>query len=117
VLWVTFYRLVGGLVPLGLLIPFHPRRRAIFLPILFPKNWKYMFPGAFLGTYVGLIVWIAGMKHTQASIASALNQMSTIFIFILAAVFLKEKVTPAKLLSVILAILGALLVSVPLSAL
>jgi drug/metabolite transporter (DMT)-like permease len=59
-------------------------------------------------------VWIAGMKHTQASIASALNQMSTIFIFVLAAIFLKEKVTRTKLLAVVLAMLGALLVSVPL---
>lgn len=34
---------------------------------------------------------------------------STIFTFILAAVFLKEPVTPAHLLAIVLAVLGAIL--------
>jgi len=57
---------------------------------------------------------MAGMKYTQASIASALNQLNTIFIFILAAIFLKEKVSTAKLAAIAMAFAGAFFVSYPL---
>jgi drug/metabolite transporter (DMT)-like permease len=49
------------------------------------------------------------MKYTTASRAAILNQMSTIFIFILAAVFLKEKITTNKAVAICLAVSGALL--------
>ena len=35
---------------------------------------------SFLGTYVGFAMWVIGMAKTSASIASILNQTSTIFI-------------------------------------
>jgi Integral membrane protein DUF6. len=49
------------------------------------------------------------MKYAFASIAAALNQLSTIFIFILASIFLKEKATLWRILAVALAFLGAFL--------
>jgi drug/metabolite transporter (DMT)-like permease len=61
----------------------------------------------------GNIAWMAGMKLTKASVAAPLNQLNTIFIFILAAIFLSEKVTKGKIIAVILATIGAILVSWP----
>jgi drug/metabolite transporter (DMT)-like permease len=66
-----------------------------------------------MATYMSNAFWLAGMRLTKASVASALNQLSTIFIFVMAALFLKEKATPRKVAAVVLAFLGALLVSVP----
>jgi drug/metabolite transporter (DMT)-like permease len=57
-----------------------------------------------------MFVWLAGMKYTQASIASALNQTSTIFIFIFAAIFLKESINLKRTIGIILAFIGSFLV-------
>jgi len=54
------------------------------------------------------------MKFAFASVAAVLNQMNTIFIFILATIFLKEKATPWKIAAVVLAFIGAFLASYPL---
>ena len=111
VLWATLWRMGAG--GLALLIPllFHPRRRLIFRALAVPANWRSMVPGTFLGAYIALVAWMAGMKYTLASVAAPLNQLNSIFIFILAAIFLKEKVTKSKMAAVALATLGAFLVS------
>jgi drug/metabolite transporter (DMT)-like permease len=51
-----------------------------------------------------------GMKYTQASIAAALNQSNNVFIFILAALFLKEPINQQRLVGIILAVTGSFLV-------
>ena len=41
----------------------------VFIPIFFfisGADWKYSLPGAILGSYVALILWIAGMKLIPA---------------------------------------------------
>ncbi len=111
VLWVTFWRMAAGGIALLAFLPFHLRRRLIIRPLAAPANWRSMVPGAFLGGYLALIAWMAGMKYTLASIAAPLNQLNSIFIFVLAAVFLKERVTKGKLAAVALATVGAFLVS------
>jgi len=108
VAWATGVRLAGGILPL-LFLPFHPARRSDFRPLLKLSTWKILAPASFLGTYLSLMFWIGGMKYTFASVASALNQLSTIFIFILATVFLKEKATPWRIVAVALAFGGAFL--------
>jgi len=40
-----------------------------------------------------------------------LNQLSTIFIFVLAAVFLKEPLTPRRTVALVMAVSGAVLVT------
>ncbi len=113
VLWATIWRMAAGSIVLGVILPFHPRRRVICRPLLSPRSWRSLVPGAFLGAFVSPVVWMAGMKYTLVSIAAPLNQLNSIFIFVLAAFFLKEKVTRAKLAAVALATAGAFLVSWP----
>ena len=109
----TGVRLVGGAVPLGFVLLAHPRRREILRPLLVPANWKALAPGSILGAYISLIIWLGGMRYTLVSVAAALNQLNTIFIFILAAVFLREKITRSKIAAVVLAFIGAFLASTP----
>ncbi len=113
VLWATFWRMTAGAVALGIVLPFHPRRRMILRPLLLNRNWRPMVPGALLGASISPVVWMAGMKYTLVSIAAPLNQLNSIFIFLLAAIFLKETITRAKIAAVGLATLGAFLVSWP----
>ena len=110
VLWVIEIRLIGAAVSLFAVLPFHPRSRKVVHSIMEAKSWKYMIPGSILGTYLALVFWIGGMKYAPASVASALNQTSNIFIFILAALFLKERITPYKIAGIIMAVAGVFLV-------
>ncbi len=111
VLWATPVRLVGGELVL-LTQALLPRHRASALAVFKPgRLWRVTLPSALLGSYLAMIVWIAGMKYTQAGIAGVLNQMSTLFVPLLAAVFLKEKLTRAKLIAVLLGFAAALVAS------
>jgi len=111
VLWATLWRMAAGGAVLLIFLGFHPRRRMIFATLAVPAHWRSMVPGTVLGAYIALVAWMAGMKYTLASIAAPLNQLNSIFIFVFAALFLREKVTRAKMAAVALATLGAFLVS------
>lgn len=109
--WVTEIRLIGGLLVLLLALPFYPHRKKIFASLANPTGWKYTLSSAFTGTYVALILWLAGMKYAPASIAAALNQTSNIFIFIFAALFLREPINRARIIGIVLGIAGTLMVT------
>lgn len=109
VLWATYVRVVAGVVTLFILVLCHPKKKEYVKELKFSKNWLLALPASISGNYLALLCWIAGMKYTTASQAAILNQMSTIFIFVLAAVFLKEKITTNKVLAIVLALAGACL--------
>ena len=70
-----------------------------------------MIAGAFMGTFLAVIFWMSGFKYTLAGRAAIYNQLSTIFITLLAAIFLKEKMNSKSWIAVGLAVVGAVLVS------
>jgi drug/metabolite transporter (DMT)-like permease len=109
--WATTVRLTGGAVVLtvqGAL----PRHRRSVLAVLRPGPvWRVALPAAFLGNYVALIFWILGFKYAQTTVASVLNQLSTIFILVLATIFLREPLTPRKSAAVAMGVAAGLIVS------
>lgn len=109
-LWATEIRLIGGFVVLFIITLFLPNRRQIFKSINTIKGYSYSIGGTLIGTYLALIVWLAGMKYTSASIASALNQTSSVFVFVFAALLLKEKITILRIIAILIAIIGVFLV-------
>jgi drug/metabolite transporter (DMT)-like permease len=109
-LWVTLTRLIGGVAVLCVLLMVHPERRAILQSVVTTSHRTYTVIGSFVGGYLSMIIWLAGMKFTQASIAAALNQTNSIFIFIFAALFLRERITPVRIGAIGLGVMGALLV-------
>ena len=109
VFWATLVRVAAATVSLFALILFHPKRKQYFSELKFSRAWLTALPASFIGNYLALLCWVAGMKYTTASRAAILNQMSSIFIFILAAVFLKEKITINKTIAILLALTGAAL--------
>jgi len=96
VLWATAIRLAGG-VAANTLRP--------------SRSWRVAIPAAFMGAYLAMFVWVAGVKFTQASTASILNQMSAIFVLPMAAIMLHERITLRKLIAVAMAIAGVVLVT------
>jgi len=109
VFWATLVRLVAGSISLVLIVICHPNRRQYLAELKFSRAWLTALPASVCGNYVALLFWVAGMKYTTASRAAILNQMSSIFIFILAALFLKEKITVNKSIAICLAVAGACL--------
>jgi len=110
-IWATEVRLVGGLIVLIVVLVFMPSRWAVLKTVLTRKKWQFTVAGSMLGTYISMVLWLAGMKFTQASTAAALNQTSNIFVFIFAAFLLKEKITKVRLVAIALGIMGALVVT------
>ena len=112
IIWCTEVRLISGTIVMAIIALFHPRRKIIFAAFKPSQEWKHMIPGSVLGAYLAMVVWLAGIKYTYASIATAINQTSVIFVFIFAAIFLKEKFTFRKMVGLILSFAGIILVTI-----
>lgn len=104
----TALRLAAGSVPLVLFAWASPKRKEHFAVFRVTPHWKWMIPGSILGTYVAMILWVAGFKYADAAVAGIINQTSIVFALLLAAIFLKEHLTRRKLLAVALAAFGVL---------
>jgi drug/metabolite transporter (DMT)-like permease len=110
-LWATELRVIGGVAALAVILVFHRRRRAIVSSVVSTRGWHYMLGGSFVGAYLAMVLWLAGMKYALASVASALNQTANVFIFIFAALLLREAITRRRTLGIVLGFAGAILVS------
>jgi drug/metabolite transporter (DMT)-like permease len=61
---------------------------------------------SFLAAYLSLILWLAGYKLIEASVASVLNQTNGTFIVFLAWLMLGEKISRRKFAGVVLTLGG-----------
>ena len=111
VLWATTVRQLGCLAVMGPIALLSPRRREILRVFRPSPTWRVSVPAAVLGSYLALMCWIAGMKYTKVGIAAILNQSSTIYILILAAIFLNEPFTRRKVVASLVAVAGIILVT------
>jgi drug/metabolite transporter (DMT)-like permease len=110
-LWATSVRLFFGGIGLIPIVFLNLGRRQNFIKNLKQiQTWKIAVPAAMSGSFLAMLCWVAGLKHTNVSVAGMLNQLSTIFIFILAVIWLKEPVTRKRIAAIILAFAGAMLV-------
>jgi drug/metabolite transporter (DMT)-like permease len=110
--WATTVRQLAALavmLPVALASP----RRGDYLRTFKPRrDWRFSLPATVLGSYLSLMLWLAGMKYTAAGTAAILNQTSTIFVLIFATLFLREAFTRRKFAAAALALLGILFVTV-----
>jgi len=67
--------------------------------------------GSIFGTFLSVIFWLAGFKYTLAGRAAIYNQLSTILIILMAAIFLKESMSKRKWIAVVLALTGGIIVA------
>jgi drug/metabolite transporter (DMT)-like permease len=107
--WATPVRLLGGELVLLVLAAVSPTHRRAVLAAFRPgRHWRYALASAVMGSYLALVLWIAGMKLTLASVAGILNQTSALFVPLLAALFLGERLSARRAGAVALGFAGAL---------
>ena len=111
-LWATTVRQLGCLTAMLPAAFASPRRGQILAALRPSRVWFHSLPGAVLGSYLGLMCWIGGLKYAKVGVAAILNQSSTIYILILAAIFLREPFTRRKLIASLVALAGIILVTV-----
>jgi drug/metabolite transporter (DMT)-like permease len=109
--WATTVRLSGGMVPLAIQATLRRHRAQVARCFRPGPAWRHLLPGAVIGSYVAVITWLVGMKYTSAGIASVLNQTSSIFVMLLAALFLSERLTIRKVAGILLGFVGAAVVA------
>ncbi len=108
-LWVAWLRISAGAVGI-LAIPWGRKGEGISRAFLPTRHTGLMIAGAVLGTWLGYYVWLKGLQLIPMSRASVLNELSLIFVFVLAALFAGERFTLRKAMAVGLAFCGSLLV-------
>lgn len=114
IVWVTGFRfLVASLVMMLWAAIRYPRalRTHLFVGFVRRDTWRTMVPMAILGPFLATLCWVGGFKYLTAGRAAIYNQLSTVFIILLAYVFLKERFTVRKAIGTALALAGSLLVA------
>jgi drug/metabolite transporter (DMT)-like permease len=110
-IWIAAFRFIVATAGLALFALARGKVDDITMGFRRRDTWKHMIPMGLLGSFFATLLWIAGFKYETPGRAAIYNQMSTVFIILLAWLILKEKMTPRKLAGIALAIAGALLVA------
>lgn len=74
-------------------------------------DWKYFICVGILGYFLTIFLIQVGISLTGASMAALLNSCTPVGVTIVAAIYLKEKITPTKVACVILAVAGTVIIS------
>jgi drug/metabolite transporter (DMT)-like permease len=88
-LWVTLLRLCGAMVGLLFLASLPSmRQRMHFVPG--DVAWHRLVLAALVGQGLSMVLWLGGYKFTSASVAAILNESASVFLVVLAALWLRE---------------------------
>ena len=105
--WMVSLRMLAGLFGMVIYLLIRREIQQTITEVTRGKhNWKGIIAASIFGSYLALLFWLAGFKYTDASIASVLNETASIFIVLMAWLFLKEPLTPRKLVGVAMTFLG-----------
>jgi drug/metabolite transporter (DMT)-like permease len=107
----TAVRLFAGLFGQILVQIMSRRGRRAFAIFKQPLAWKTLLPASVLGTWLSMILWLGGIKYTEASTAAVLNQTATIFTLVGARFILLEPVPARRWWGAVIAAAGAAVVA------
>ncbi|MEM7244933.1 MAG: DMT family transporter [Acidobacteriota bacterium] len=107
---VTLVRLSFGVLTQVAWIALVPSQRSALKVFSARSVWPTLIPASILGVYVAMMLWLGSFKWANASVASVLHQISSVFTVILAWLILKEPMTRRRALGTALAVGGAILV-------
>ncbi len=108
-LWTVELRLVGGLGGMAVMMLAPVRWKNVKQNFSRPQPWGTVMFASFLGAYFALIMWLAGYKLIDASLASVLNETNVAFIVLLAWLMLGEQLNRRKLAGIGLTLGGVII--------
>ena len=112
-LWVTAFRLFPGFIVAWIVFVLQKNKLLILQPLLKSKMILQIIVSSGLGTFIALSFWIIGYANIEKPpVASIIGQTSVIFIIILSYIFLKEKISKVRVMSILFAICGVLLITI-----
>ncbi|MEO8001975.1 MAG: DMT family transporter [Arenimonas sp.] len=103
-LWVTGLRMFGAILGMVLIATFRQELKLLKAPK--GMKWGRLVIAAFVGQFVAMVFWLAGYKFTSASVAAILNETASVFILLMAWLWLKEPLTRRGLIGVGLTLSG-----------
>lgn len=108
-LWTIELRLLGGISGLLVYMLIKGQWKSVKQNFQRPHPWFTVIAASFLASYLSMILWLAGYKLIDASIASILNETNVVFIVLLAWLMLGESVNGRKLAGIGLTVGGVLI--------
>jgi len=108
-LWTIELRIVGGVSGMLIYMLVSAQWQSVKQNFRKPQPWGTVVFAAFLGAYFALILWLAGYKLIDASVASVLNETNVAFIVFLAWLMLGEQINRRKLAGLGLTLVGVIL--------
>jgi len=108
-LWTIELRMVGGLCGMLIYVVVGSQWQTVKRNFSQPQPWGTVMFASFLGAYLALILWLAGYKLIDASVASVLNETNVSFIVFLAWLMLDEKLNRRKLTGLGLTVAGVII--------
>jgi drug/metabolite transporter (DMT)-like permease len=103
---VVVVRMVFGLVGQLAWIALSGASLHAFAPFRPAPAWKTLVPATVLGTWMAMVLWLAGFKWAPAAVAAVLNQSSTIFLLLFSWWFLGERLSRRRLAGAAVALVG-----------
>jgi len=103
---LVFLRVGGATVLLWLFGLFLPKEK------INPKDYIKFFMAGIFGVAINMLLFLKGLELTSPIHASAIVTITPVIILILSAFILKEKVTVLKIVGIVLALCGALILTV-----
>jgi drug/metabolite transporter (DMT)-like permease len=109
-LWTVGVRLAAGALGMLVFVWISRGWQKMMVQYRSPQPWLTVILASVLGSYVSMILWLAGYKLTQASIASVLNETAAAFIVLFAWLMLGEGMSWRKLVGVTLSFAGVVVI-------
>lgn len=88
-LWITTLRLSGAVAGLVLIAALPAMRRHVAFDAG-QVAWPRLVAAALVGQGLSMLCWLGGYKFTSASVAAILNESASVFLVVLAALWLRE---------------------------
>ena len=112
-LWVTAFRLLPGVILSWVIFLFQKNKTKLLLPLKKKNNIITLIIASITGPFLALGFWILGYAFiAMPSIASIIGQTSVIFIVLLSWIFLREKLTVLRIISMICVFIGVIFVAI-----